>query len=1766
MATMSKCLQLVDRISDQDRDEILRRIDGLRATEMPPEVAQVRAVMDALEAAQREAVTSSPAFKEWFGSSKVVDEDGKPKVLYHGTAGDFSTFIPGGLEPTMSGPAIWLSPDADHQPAAHNIGGRGRYRDGVNVMPVYARMERPLTIDDQSSLEWAREVFAGGSMDFPQVMPASWANEVTRDGEYDGIIFDGEALGWGKGTTEYILFDPRQVKSAIGNNGQFSRQNPDIRLSQERTPKKNFGRIVPYAQEAYKKLSPKAANAVDSWNVNWSNGQLEMAFRNGTPLADEIRAAFEPVREQLRKVFGDTITLYRGERTSPLDDEKRTLLSWTPVRSLAKMFAVGREGDPLSDKEIEDAVAQYERIGFAQVRGNRFLRNKNSPEFFDIYNRNRQPVTDGADLGRMLRDDQREQLEDAAERRQGKSLYTAEVPVDDIVWIPLGANLTQPEMIATYNPRTRDAESLKFSASRDQTETPEFKRWFGNSAAVVAVNAETGRPVVSSKEPKRVVPQLMYHTTRNDFSAFEIGRSTRNSGTFGDWDTKRHAIFVTPEIEASQAYGTAGGRFASGANVMPLYIKAENPLDLTDGISEDDAAKLEASGMSPRFIYNGLGNWAMFDDEEGQAVVDSIKAAGFDSVVFNDENPDTGESFEAWALFDPTQIKSAIGNRGTFDPTNPDIRFSPSRDQTETPEFKRWFDGSKVVDSSGKPMVVYHGSPQAGFEEFDVSNVGAFFSDRRDVASTYAGRSDDVEFAPADAEFYDEAPGIYDAYLSLKNPMVMDWGGKDWGDGPEGLRLDDWAARAKRQGFDGLIVEDVVDTGWRAPGLANDSEPSMVYVAFRPEQIKSATNNRGTFDPTNPDIRFSTSRLDAIRDMQLPAGYRVADLLDSSKKVSWWDKSVGTMYHLAEKHPAFKRVYDAIQNFIGDVSTYATRAADMAPSILPKLEYMRDIFKSPVAPEDVKALAGPIFEGTLRYTRDQNGNAVETQDVGLAGVVWREDELRGKWKLNDRQIGLYREFRRATNKSISDLAITDMLRYAGDDAAGVRAQALRANGVRHARDIIVEELMKMAAANPNRAQLLGESIQVIKEKANSAMGLIAKGYAPLSRYGDYTVYVTQGDEQIYFGMFETQREANKMARQMREQHPNADVATGTMSKESYKLFSGVSPETLALFGEAMGLEDSATDEQKQVFDRYLKLAKSNRSTMKRLIERKGIDGFSEDFGRVLAGFVYSNARQASTNLHAGEIGRSVYAIKQGGPQNGDLLDQAVKLMQYVQNGQEEAQAIRGLLFAQYIGGSLASAMTNLTQSLTTTWPTLSMHFGIGNSGRALTDALRIVKSNGAGDPIMQAALKRAEEEGITAPQEVHHLMAQAAGRGSLQTGDGTKVGDTLAKISNTAAKVQFAWGKAFGWAEQLNRKVAFAAAFSLARDKGMPDPFGFATKIVFETQYVMNKGNNPNWARGAVGATLFTFKKFMVNYLEGLARMWGNGPEGKKAFALSLAILWMLAGFGGMPGGEDLDDLIDAFAQRVLDKNFSTKQAKKEFFTEIFGKAGADFVMSGFSGLPGVPLDVSGRLGLGNIVPGTGILTKKADHSSDVKEIGGAAADFVSRMLTGVGQVAQGDFSNAVQSFAPVAAGNAYKAMEMARLGYYKDQKNRKVVDTDLADAVLKGVGFQPRAVAQVQEAVRGQQQLIALNKLRETEIADLWTRGRVERNPEMVENAKRQLEEWNRDNPDSPIEIDASQINRRVREANMSKAQRIAKSAPKEIRKAVEERLRSIE
>lgn len=1018
--------------------------------------------------------------------------------------------------------------------------------------------------------------------------------------------------------------------------------------------------------------------------------------------------------------------------------------------------------------------------------------------------------------------------------------------------------------------------------------------------------------------------------------------------------------------------------------------------------------------------------------------------------------------------------------------------------------------------------------------------------------------------------------------LDEKNPLQREWADEIASDaGPRSALAQPRGVNPGRSAEDVLSLAEQIERGNAAGGEADDA-----------------------------DIMFSRSKV---------AGYARTATAELNKTfsapgtLSWWHKTVGTMYNLAERSPAFKAVFDAAQGFVDDVSFFANDAAELAPKLLPKLETWRDIKKSPVAAADNKAVAKPVFEGTLTWARDEQGKAVPVQSLidaaaGLTveqkaqrllrnghldermlkawqgmplesyekavgtrfesrmlqpGVVWTPAELKSMFGLTGElqqggrysgQIGLYQEFREATDRSLDTMARADMLRFAGDDAKGLRAIVMDAPDAQTAAVLIRDHLVQLAGDRPDRATMLLNTANGIIDRADKVRDLQARGYAPLSRFGRFTVdAVDAAGERQYFGLFETVREANAMAARMREEFGEAGVSQGTLSEEAFKLFAGVTPETLELFGNALGLDSTGDSAQDQAFQEYLKLTKTNRSAMRRLIHRKGIAGFSDDVGRVLAAFVYSNARQTAAGLHMGDLGDAVTAIPK---EQGELKDAAVRLAEYVKNPQEEAQAVRGLLFAQYLGGSVASALVNALQPVQVTFPWLSQYGGAKAAAAQIGRAAKDLAARGKNyEPDLAAALKRAEAEGVVAPQEVHQLMAQARGAGSLRSGDGTRAGDLRALGLNALSRVSLAWGKVFGAAEQLNRRITFIAAYRTAKAQGIADPAGFARQAITETQFLYSKANKMEWGRGAVGGTLMTFKTYSVAYLELLHRMYTQGgPEGKRAALLALGMLMLMGGAGGLPFAEDLEDAADGLAQ-MLGYNFSAKKARQEFLESVLPRGIAQFIDKGVSGLPGAPLDVSGRLGMGNLIPGTGLLLEKTSHARDVLEIAGPAGDFASRILSGGRSVLTGDVGVGVLEMSPAAVRNAAKGADMAATGMYRDAKGYKVLDTNALEAAMKAIGFQPGSVATIQDANRINQGAKAFYNLRAQEIRSQWAQGIFEDDPRKVQAARDQVAAWNAKNPEQPMQVRIPDVLRRVREMRKSKDERIADSAPRALR-----------
>ena len=170
--------------------------------------------------------------------SRVRNGDGDHVILYHITPKNFDTFKAGGDDPELSGPGIWLSPNKNHLPAAHNVGGGQRgYVAGTNVMPVYASIKSPLVLDTPQMLDWARKSYGAGGQ-FPLYLHPEVKQKLIEDG-YDGIFYAGEKgidyaannIGIGEqphSEEEVIAFHPHQIKSAIGNNGNFDPNSPRV--------------------------------------------------------------------------------------------------------------------------------------------------------------------------------------------------------------------------------------------------------------------------------------------------------------------------------------------------------------------------------------------------------------------------------------------------------------------------------------------------------------------------------------------------------------------------------------------------------------------------------------------------------------------------------------------------------------------------------------------------------------------------------------------------------------------------------------------------------------------------------------------------------------------------------------------------------------------------------------------------------------------------------------------------------------------------------------------------------------------------------------------------------------------------------------------------------------------------------------------------------------------------------------------------------------------------------------------------------------------------------------------------------------------------------------------------------------------------------------------------------------------------------------------------------------------------------------------------
>lgn len=206
-----------------------------------------------------------------------------------------------------------------------------------------------------------------------------------------------------------------------------------------------------------------------------------------------------------------------------------------------------------------------------------------------------------------------------------------------------------------------------------------------------------------------------------------------------------------------------------------------------------------------------------------------------------------------------------------------------SEDATRSQQFKDWFgdwennpeSASKVVNENGTPRVVYHGTKSDAFTVFDSSKANKKLLNRLGNGYYFAA---DIE----SAERYGD--NVVSAYLDIKNPYrvygkreggMIEQMAEDFGMNASEISRNDIQDILKEHGYDGVML------------YQNKFADCGTMVAFEPTQIKSATDNIGTFDRNNSDIRYSLKSTSAIEEQNKKLMQENKALREYKRELEW---------------------------------------------------------------------------------------------------------------------------------------------------------------------------------------------------------------------------------------------------------------------------------------------------------------------------------------------------------------------------------------------------------------------------------------------------------------------------------------------------------------------------------------------------------------------------------------------------------------------------------------------------------------------------------------------------------------------------------------------------------------------------------------------------------------------------------------------------------------------------------------------------------------
>ena len=518
-----------------------------------------------------------------------------------------------------------------------------------------------------------------------------------------------------------------------------------------------------------------------------------------------------------------------------------------------------------------------------------------------------------------------------------------------------------------------------------------------------------------------------------------------------------------------------------------------------------------------------------------------------------------------------------------------------------------------------------------------------------------------------------------------------------------------------------------------------------------------------------------------------------------------------------------------------------------------------------------------------------------------------------------------------------------------------------------------------------------------------------------------------------------------------------------------------------------------------------------------------------------------------------------------------------------------------------LGGSIATGVTQMISLPTNSWAYLSAFnpkngFGLGlGAGRAATLLFDYGRKAGnfrySNLDYIKAQIKELQDNGKDKNKdgltfaELNFLQTmteeQRLDAAQFNALTGTSRGRKITG-NPTAQKFIQVWMFPFSYSEQFNRRTTLLAAYRGEYDRQRASGLDHnqadlaareaASRAVDATQGDYAQYNRPAFFRGGLQSFVYMYKQYPILMVQLLKNM---NYEGR---IIMLGSLILLSGVRGIPGSDDILDIVDGIAQRLGLKVGSIEKEFARLTRSVFGDELAaeinPIMMRGlldhFTGL-----SFSNRLGLGDIIPGTGLLKPSATKQEILREvvnIAGAPTSFLvgtfEYAFNTLPAVATGRKGlGALLTDSPAAAiknlGTAFKFYDT---GAIVDTKGYVVAQNATGWEILgKALGWYPsRAQAQMDWLMADSQEQAYMSMIK-TEATRQAVAARLSGDAEAEKEVKEYIKDWNESTKGTRLEIRNFEkgLGQAFREAKKPLALRSLKSSSKGGRAEAKELLR---